>query len=158
MRTSAGILVYRKNRKQLQFFLVHPGGPFWKGKDKGAWSIPKGEYVKGEDPLTVAKREFHEETGQSIEGNFSELHPIKQKGGKIVYAWALEGDVDAGQIVSNTFKTEFPYKSGQWITVPEVDKAGWFDEEEAKEKINAAQVAFIEELLKKIKENNADPY
>ena len=146
MRTSAGILLYRKNNNYVEFFLVHPGGPFWKGKDKGAWSIPKGEFVKDEDP----KREFNEETGQAISGDFIALKPIQQKGGKLVYAWAVEGDADADNIVSNTFRQEWPYKSGKWITIPEVDKAGWFDVEEAKEKINAAQVNFIDELVERL--------
>lgn len=147
MKTSAGIVLFRKMGEDIEVFLVHPGGPFWKGKDKGVWSIPKGEFTEGEDPLTVAKREFNEETGQTIDGDFKGLKPIKQKGGKIVYAWAVEGDADADNIVSNTFKQEWPYKSGKWITIPEVDKAGWFTVEEAKEKINEAQVAFIEELV-----------
>ncbi|MGZ3881700.1 MAG: NUDIX domain-containing protein [Flavisolibacter sp.] len=147
MKTSAGIVLFRRRAEDIEVFLVHPGGPFWKGKDKGVWSIPKGEFTEGEDPLTVAKREFNEETGQTIDGDFKGLKPIKQKGGKIVYAWAVEGDADADNIVSNTFKQEWPYKSGKWITIPEVDKAGWFKVEEAKEKINAAQVAFIEELV-----------
>lgn len=150
MKTSAGILLYRKKKDQVEVFLVHPGGPFWKGKETGAWSIPKGEFTPGEDPLTVAKREFNEETGQTVEGNFIELTPIKQKGGKMVYAWAVEGDANAGNIVSNTFKTEWPYKSGKWITIPEVDKAGWFSVEEAKEKMNAAQVALIQDLVERI--------
>lgn len=149
MRTSAGILLYRNSNNNLEFFLVHSGGPFWKGKDKGAWSIPKGEFTKNEDPLTVARREFNEETGQTIDGNFIELKPIQQKGGKMVYAWAVEGDIDAENIVSNTFRQEWPYKSGNWITIPEVDKAGWFNMEEAKEKINPAQVKFIEELIER---------
>jgi len=151
MRTSAGILLYRKTDNYVEVFLVHPGGPFWKGKEKGAWSIPKGEFTKGEDPLTVAKREFEEETGQTVDGDFVELKPIQQKGGKMVYAWALEGHADAGNIVSNTFKQEWPYKSGKWITIPEVDKAEWFGVEEAKEKINAAQVALIEDLVGRLK-------
>lgn len=150
MRTSAGIVLYRKKNNSIEVFLVHPGGPFWKGKEKGAWSIPKGEFTEGEDALTVAKREFNEETGQTVDGDFTELAPIKQKGGKMVYAWAVEGDADAENIVSNTFKTEWPYKSGKWITIPEVDKAGWFGIEEAKEKINAAQVELIEELVTKL--------
>jgi predicted NUDIX family NTP pyrophosphohydrolase len=147
MRTSAGILLYRKTNNYIEIFLVHPGGPFWKGKDKGAWSIPKGEFTKDEDPLTVAKREFNEETGQTIDGDFIELKPIQQKGGKMVYAWAVEGDADAENIISNTFKQEWPYKSGKWITIPEVDKASWFRVEEAKEKMNAAQVKFVEDLV-----------
>lgn len=151
MRKSAGILLFRRTNKFIEFFLVHPGGPFWKGKDKGAWSIPKGEFVDGEEPLSAAKREFEEETGQKIDGEFIALKTIQQKGGKLVYAWAVEGDMDAKNIISNTFKQEWPYKSGKWIIAAEVDKAGWFGEEEAKEKINAAQVALIEDLIKKIK-------
>lgn len=151
MRTSAGILLYRKTKGSIEIFLVHPGGPFWKGKDKGAWSIPKGEFTKEEYPLSVAKREFNEETGHTIDGDFMELKPIQQKGGKMVYAWAVEGNADAENIVSNTFKQEWPYKSGKWITVPEVDKAGWFSVEEAKEKMNAAQVEFVEELVRRLK-------
>jgi predicted NUDIX family NTP pyrophosphohydrolase len=151
MRKSAGILLYRKKDSLIEVFLVHPGGPFWRGKEKGAWSIPKGEFTEDEDPLTVAKREFNEETGQTIDGNFVELTPIKQKGGKMVYAWAVEGDADAETIVSNTFKTEWPYKSGKWVTIPEVDKAGWFSTEEAREKINPAQAELIEDLMKRLK-------
>jgi predicted NUDIX family NTP pyrophosphohydrolase len=151
MRTSAGILLYRKTNNCIEVFLVHPGGPFWKGKDKGAWSIPKGEFTEGEDSLTVAKREFNEETGQTVDGDFVELTPIKQKGGKMVYAWAVEGDADADNIISNTFKQEWPYKSGKWITIPEVDKAGWFSVEEAREKINTAQVELIGELVNRLK-------
>jgi predicted NUDIX family NTP pyrophosphohydrolase len=149
MRTSAGILLYREINNYIEIFLVHPGGPFWKGKDKGAWSIPKGEFTKDEDPLTVAKREFNEETGQIIDGDFIELKPIQQKGGKMVYAWAVEGDADAENIVSNTFRQEWPYKSGNWVTIPEVDKAGWFGVDEAKEKINPAQIELIEQLVNK---------
>lgn len=151
MKTSAGILLYRKTKGSIEIFLVHPGGPFWKRKEKGAWSIPKGEFTKEEDPLTVAKREFNEETGQTIDGNFMELKPIQQKGGKLVYAWAVEGDADADNIVSNTFKQEWPYKSGKWITIAEIDKAGWFGVEQAKEKLNAAQVEFVEELVRRVK-------
>lgn len=151
MRTSAGIVLYRRINKKIEIFLVHPGGPFWKGKDKGAWSIPKGEFTEDEDPLTVARREFNEETGQTVDGNFEQLTPVKQKGGKIVHAWAVEGDADSDNIVSNTFQQEWPYKSGKWITIPEVDKAAWFSAEEAKEKINPAQTAFIDELLDRIK-------
>lgn len=151
MRKSAGILLFRRTNDFPEFFLLHPGGPFWKGKDKGAWSIPKGEFADGEDPLAAAKREFEEETGQSIDGEFIELKTIQQKGGKLVYAWAVEGNMDADNIVSNTFKQEWPYKSGKWITVSEVDKAGWFGEEVAKEKINAGQVELIEDLMQKIK-------
>ena len=155
MRKSAGLLVYKKQRDEVEVFLVHPGGPFWKGKDKGAWSIPKGEFEEGEETLAAAKREFKEETGQQVNGDFIELKTIKQKSGKLVYAWAVEGQVDAENIVSNTFKLEYPYKSGKWIMVPEVDKAAWFSVKEAKEKINPAQAELIEDLVKKLNNEEA---
>jgi predicted NUDIX family NTP pyrophosphohydrolase len=144
-------LLYRKTNNYIEVFLIHPGGPFWKGKDKGAWSIPKGEFTEGEDPLAAAKREFNEETGQTIDGDFIELKPIQQKGGKVVYAWAVEGDADAENILSNNFKQEWPYKSGKWVTFPEVDKAAWFSVEEAKEKMNTAQAALIDDLVERLK-------
>ena len=150
MRKSAGILLYKFKDKTPELFLVHPGGPFWKGKDKGAWSIPKGEFPEDEEPLAAAKREFEEETGKKISGDFIELNPVKQKGGKLVYAWAIEGEIDASKIVSNTFKFEWPYKSGKWQDYPEVDKAGWFSVKEAREKINSAQVALIDDLLSRL--------
>lgn len=152
MRKSAGLLAYRKKEKAVEVFLVHPGGPFWKGKEAGAWSIPKGEFVDGEDPLLAAQREFSEETGQVVNGEFIQLKTIQQKGGKLVYAWAVEGEVDADNIVSNTFRQEYPYKSGKWITIPEVDKAAWFDVEEARQKINPAQAALLDDLLAKWKQ------
>ncbi len=147
-KQSAGILVYKHIDNQLQIFLVHPGGPFWAKKDGGAWSIPKGEYLDDEEPLAAAKREFHEETGQHIDGEFIQLNPVKLKSGKVVHCWAVKGDVDANNIVSNIFPIEWPYKSGKFIDIPEVDKGGWFDVGAAKEKINIAQVAFIEELVR----------
>jgi predicted NUDIX family NTP pyrophosphohydrolase len=150
MRKSAGLLVYRRKESELEVFLVHPGGPFWKGKDAGAWSIPKGEFSADEDPLLAARREFREETGQEVEGSFLELKTIRQKAGKLVCAWAIEGDIDETKIVSNTFRQEYPYKSGKWITVPEVDKAGWFSLEVAKQKINAAQAALLDDLAEKL--------
>jgi len=150
MRKSAGLLVYRKGSKAVEVFLVHPGGPFWKGKDKGAWSIPKGEFAENENALTAAKREFKEETGQKVDGAFIELKTIKQKSGKLVYAWAVEAEPDATNIISNTFQLEYPHKSGKWITIPEVDKAAWFAVEEAKEKINPAQVELIDDLVRKL--------
>ena len=155
MRKSAGILVYRKKDKSIEVFLVHPGGPFWKGKEIGAWSIPKGEFTADEDALLAARREFKEEIGQEIDGDFIELKSVQQKGGKLVYAWAVEGEIDADKIVSNTFKQEYPYKSGKWITVPEVDKAAWFSVEEARQKINPAQVALLNDLEEKLKNEKA---
>ncbi|MCW3118628.1 MAG: putative pyrophosphohydrolase [Chitinophagaceae bacterium] len=151
-KQSAGILLYHFNNKELEVFLVHPGGPFWAKKDLGAWSIPKGEYEVGEDPLTVAKREFEEETSVKFSGNIQwELSSVKMKSGKIIYAWAAEGDIDPSIIVSNTFEMEWPPKSGKFQSIPEVDKGGWFAVEEAKEKINTAQAAFIDELVSRLK-------
>lgn len=145
-KKAAGILLYRIRGGELEVFLVHPGGPFWAKKDDGAWSIPKGEFSEDEEPLRAAKREFQEETGFSIEGNFLALAPLKQRGGKLVYAWALEGDCAAGAIKSNTFSMEWPPRSGNRKEYPEVDRAGWFTTESAKRKIVSAQVGFLDEL------------
>jgi predicted NUDIX family NTP pyrophosphohydrolase len=150
-KQSAGILLYRKTGKQLQIFLVHPGGPFFKNKDLGTWSIPKGEFLEDEDPLAAAKREFQEETGQAINGNFIPLYPVRLKSGKKVYAWAIEGDINHEVIVSNLFEMEWPPKSGRKQSFPEIDRAAWFDTETAKLKINAGQAGFINELEIKIK-------
>lgn len=147
MRKSAGLVLYRQTNNYLEVFLVHPGGPFWKGKEEGAWSIPKGEFTDGEDPLTTACREFREETSFEVEGDFRELGQVQQKGGKLVLAWAVEGNIDAEKIKSNTFRQEWPYKSGKWASYPEVDKGGWFSIEQAHEKINPAQFAFLERLV-----------
>ena len=145
-KQSAGILLYRNINNKLEVFLIHPGGPFFKNKDEGAWSIPKGEFLDDEDALTAAKREFLEETGQAIDGNFTQLSPVKQKSGKIVFAWAVEGDIDHEIIVSNLFEMEWPPGSGKKASFAEVDRAGWFGVDEGKFKINGAQTAFIEEL------------
>lgn len=149
-RESAGILPYRWQQQALQFFLVHHGGPFWKDKEAGAWSICKGELQAGEAPLQAAIREFKEETGTHLNGPFIELVPVVQKGGKKVYAWATAQDLDADNIVCNTFTMQWPPGSGRWQTFPEVDKAAWFDLERAKEKINAAQIAFLLELVEQL--------
>ncbi|WP_426478675.1 NUDIX hydrolase [Chryseobacterium sp. CBSDS_008] len=146
MKTSAGILLFKKEKDSLYYFLVHPGGPFWKNKDLGAWSVPKGEILPDEDPLKRALTEFKEETGKTIEGKFIELSPIKQKGGKTVYAWALEGDIETSDLYSNTFPLEWPPKSGKILQVPEVDRWEWFPSEEAMQRINTAQKDFITEL------------
>lgn len=138
--------MYRKTVQGLQVFLVHPGGPFFKNKDDGSWSIPKGEYLSDEDPLTAAKREFQEETGHEITGNFIALSPIKQKGSKTVQAWAVEGNIDAENIKSNTFEIEWPPRSGKKQTFDEIDSGAWFDIAIAKLKINSAQAALIDEL------------
>jgi predicted NUDIX family NTP pyrophosphohydrolase len=152
--TSAGILLYRTRDSVLQVFLVHPGGPFFTKKDEGAWSVPKGEIDEGEDALATAQREFKEETGCRAAGAFMPLSPVTQKSGKIVRAWAVEGDCGADTITSNTFTLEWPPASGKMREFPEVDRAGWFTPDEAKKKINPAQAAFIDELLKKLP---ADP-
>ena len=149
-RKSAGILLYRFRDEHIQLFLVHPGGPFWANKDQGAWTIPKGEFQDGEEPLITAKREFFEETGKALSGNFIELTPILQKAGKLVYAYATQGDLDEKKMKSNTYKVEWPPKSGKWKSYPEVDKGDWFSVEESKKKINAAQIAFVDELLQKL--------
>ncbi len=151
MKQSAGILLYRFLNNQLQVFLVHPGGPFWKNKDLGVWTIPKGEFTVEETPLTAAIREFQEETGKLLSGNFLELSPVKQKSGKLVYAWAIEGDIDPDDIKCNTFKMEWPPKSGKWQNFPEVEKGEWFTTEQVKEKIIAAQLPLIDELQEKLK-------
>ena len=146
IKRSAGLLVYRTAKGFLEVFLVHPGGPFWAKKDSGAWSIPKGEFEM-EEPLAAARREFREEIGVDIAGDFIELKPIKQKGGKMVYAWAVASDLDETKIRSNTFMLEWPPKSGVMKEYPEVDRAGWFDVETAKEKILTSQAGLIEELV-----------
>ena len=142
--------MYRFNKRSLEVFLVHPGGPFWKNKDEGAWSIPKGEYAGDEDPLKAAAREFKEETGISVSGDFIPLSTVKLKSGKYVKAWALEKDIDSGEVKSNTFLLEWPPKSGKKVEVPEVDKADWFSISEAKKKINPGQVPLLEELSAKV--------
>lgn len=147
-KQSAGILLYRKVDSQLQVFLVHPGGPFWKNKDEGSWSIPKGEYEDGEEPLDAAKREFYEETGHYIDGDFKALSPVTLKSGKIIQAWAVGGDIDQHQIKSNLFEMEWPPKSGKKQSFAEVDRGDWFTIEQAKIKMNVAQVALLEELVR----------
>lgn len=126
---------------------MHPGGPFYKNKDAGAWSIPKGVFTNDEEPLAAAKREFEEETGQAVEGNFIKLKPVKLKSGKYVHAWAVEGDIDHETIISNLFEIEWPPKSGRMQSFPEIDRAAWFNPDDAKTKLNPAQAAFIDELL-----------
>jgi predicted NUDIX family NTP pyrophosphohydrolase len=146
---SAGILLYRKKGHSLEVFLVHPGGPFWVKKDEGAWSIPKGEFEE-ENPRAAAQREFHEETGVYVEGKFLELSPQKQKGGKIVYAWAVEGDLDPDEVRSNTFEIEWPPRSGKKQEFPEIDKGQWFTVQLAIKKINQGQAGLIRELTEKL--------
>lgn len=147
MKMSAGILVYKKENYETLFFLAHPGGPFWKNKDIGVWSIPKGEFTSEENAFDAAIREFKEETGITPKGNFIELTPVKLKSGKKIYAWAVEDDIDAETITSNEFSFEWPSKSGKFIDIPEIDRCGWFPEKNALEKLNIAQTAFVTELL-----------
>lgn len=151
-KTSAGILMYRFRSGRLEVLLLHHGGPFWAKKDLGSWTIPKGEYTRGEDPLAAARREFREETGFDAEGEFMELTPLKQPGGKLVACWALRGDLAADQVKSNTFTLEWPPRSGKLAEFPEVDRAEWFPAEVAREKILRGQTGFIEELRGKISE------
>jgi len=147
-KKSAGLLMYRRRHGVLEVFLVHPGGPFWQKKDAGAWSIPKGEYTTEEDPLEVAKREFQEETGFRSSGEFVPLSSRKQASGKIITAWAFEGDCDASTIKSNTFSMEWPPRSGKREEFPEVDRAGWFSIPDAKVKIIKGQSGFVDELVR----------
>jgi predicted NUDIX family NTP pyrophosphohydrolase len=149
-RRSAGILLYRRRAGVLEVLLVHPGGPFWAKKDAGAWSIPKGEYSEGEDPIVAARREFAEETGIHPQGECSPLGEVVQPGRKVVTGFALEGDFDPAALRSNTFELEWPPKSGRKATFPEVDRAQWFAPAEAEQKILSGQRPFIERLLKAI--------
>ena len=151
-KKSAGILLYRFHTNGTEVLLVHPGGPFWAKKDYGAWSIPKGEFGAGEDPLDAAKRELEEETGIKADGNFIELTPVKQKSGKLIYAWALQKDIDPAAIRSNSFEMEWPPRSGIKKSFPEIDRAAWFTMNEARNKIIDGQAPLINELEAKLNE------
>ncbi|HVV61259.1 MAG TPA: NUDIX domain-containing protein [Pseudolabrys sp.] len=146
-RRSAGILMWKREGGALRVLLVHPGGPFWAKKDAGAWSIPKGEYAEGEQPLAAAKREFAEELGVMPQGECVPLGEIRQKGGKLVTCFALEGDFDVAALVSNTFEIEWPPRSGRKSAFPEVDRAQWFTLEEARVKVLDAQKELIDRLV-----------
>jgi predicted NUDIX family NTP pyrophosphohydrolase len=148
-KQSAGLLLYRRSPRGLEVFLVHPGGPLWAKKDRGAWSIPKGEYSQGEDPLAAARREFTEETGFAAEGEFLELGTIRQGGGKLVSAWAVEGNCDPAALVSNTCEIEWPPRSGRRMQIPEVDRGAWFLLEEAHERILAGQRPLLDRLAER---------
>ncbi len=150
-KKSAGLLMYRRRHRLLEVFLVHMGGPFWEKKDAGSWSIPKGEYMPEEDPLAVAKREFQEETSFLASGEFISLTPRKQPSGKVITAWAFEGDGDASAVKSNTFLMEWPPRSGREQEFPEIDRAGWFTLPVAREKILKGQVGFLDELHRILK-------
>ena len=146
LNVSAGLLLYRRSRNELEFFLAHPGGPFWKDRDLGAWTIPKGVLDPDEDPLDAARREFTEETGITPVPPFIPLGSIRQKAGKTIHAWAWEGDADAESTTSNEMRSEWPRGSGRWITFPEVDRCAWFDGTAARERINPAQAELIDRL------------
>jgi predicted NUDIX family NTP pyrophosphohydrolase len=150
-KQSSGILLYRLSNSILEVFLVHPGGPFWARKDLHAWSIPKGEFTDEEDPLSAALREFEEETGIHLTGHFTALSPVIQKGGKKVYCYSCEGNLDPDKIRSNTFEMEWPPKSGKKQFFPEIDRGEWFEVATGKLKIIESQAAFIDELVEKLK-------
>lgn len=147
-KNSAGILLYKIENGKLHVLLVHPGGPFWQKKDSGAWSVPKGEYEQEEEALNAAIREMKEETGLDVSGNVIELSPVKQKSGKRVRCWAVEGDFDLARFRSNTFEMEWPPRSGKKRSFPEVDRAEWFELEEAAKKINPGQKPLLDDLDK----------
>jgi len=144
--TSAGLLLFRTAERGLEVLLVHPGGPFWARKDAGAWSIPKGEIDEGEEPLPAAIREAREELGVDVDGDFLPLMPVRQTGGKLVRAWAVRADLDPAGVRSNTFDLEWPPRSGRRRSFPEIDRAAWFQLDEARHKILAGQVPLLDEL------------
>jgi predicted NUDIX family NTP pyrophosphohydrolase len=146
-KQSAGLLLFRERDGGFEVLLVHPGGPFWAKKDDGAWSIPKGEFTGGEDPLAAARREFVEELGAAVDGEFISLGAVKQSGGKVVHAWAVRSDFDPVQLKSNTFSMEWPPRSGKQQVFPEVDRAEWFGLEAARAKILKGQAEFLDRLL-----------
>ena len=146
---SAGILLHRSGEDGTEVLLVHPGGPFWTQKDLGAWSLPKGELHEGEDPRAGALREFEEETGTRLPaGALTELGAVRLKSGKVVLGFAIAGDLDPAAVVSNTFELEWPRRSGRMQSFPEIDRAEWFSLDEAREKLNPAQAAFVDRLEK----------
>lgn len=147
-RRSAGLLLFRRAAGGIEVLLAHPGGPVWARRDEGVWTVPKGEFEPGESAFDVARREFEEETGRAApDGEPIELGQIRQKGGKVVEAWALEGDLDPATARSNTFPFEWPPRSGRWITIPEVDRVEWFGPDEARRRIKDTQVPFIDRLI-----------
>lgn len=145
-KVSAGLVMYRHRQARVEVLLVHPGGPFWASKDRGVWTIPKGEPETGEELLAAARREFAEETGFGSAGPFVELGSVTQAGGKVVTAWGFEGDCNPGELASNSCEIEWPPKTGKRISIPEVDRAGWFSVEAAREFLRAAQMPLLERL------------
>jgi predicted NUDIX family NTP pyrophosphohydrolase len=152
-KRSAGLLMYRKRKDKLEVLLVHPGGPLWEKKDQGAWTVPKGEYEEDEEPLAAAQREFFEETGFIASGDFIELGSVRQKSGKIVIAWAFEGDCDPAKLVSNTCEIEWPPKSKKRLEIPEVDRGRWFTLSTARQFIRLEQAPLLEILEKRVAPN-----
>jgi predicted NUDIX family NTP pyrophosphohydrolase len=150
-KRSAGLLMFRRRDPEVEVFLVHPGGPFWSNKDAGAWMIPKGEYVDGELPLDAARREFHEETGFEANGEFIDLGTVRQAGGKLVSAWAFEGDCDPRRLTSNSCMVEWPPRSGRTIEIPEVDRGAWYSLSAAKSSILKSQQPFLDALVTKLR-------
>lgn len=149
-KRSAGLLMFRRRDKELEVFLVHPGGPFWSSKDAGAWMIPKGEYVDGELPLDAARREFQEETGFEANGEFIDLGTVRQASGKLVRAWAFEGDCDPQKLTSNLCEVEWPPRSGRMIEIPEVDRGAWYSLTSAESAILKSQQPFLDVLRTKL--------
>jgi predicted NUDIX family NTP pyrophosphohydrolase len=149
-KQSAGVLVYRRRGDGIEVFLAHPGGPFWAKKDLGAWSIPKGEFLDDETPLDAARREFAEETGQPISGEFRALTPHKSPGGKMIHAFAVEGDVDAAKVESNLFEMEWPPHSGRMQSFPEVDRGAWFGIDAARQRLTKGQLPILDELVARL--------
>jgi predicted NUDIX family NTP pyrophosphohydrolase len=148
VKQSAGLLMFRRAGRECEVFIVHPGGPYWSKKDEGAWTIPKGEFEDDEEALAAAQREFLEETSFSVNGPFIELGSIRQKSGKIVHAWAFEGDCDASALRSNTCEIEWPPRSGQKISIPEIDRGAWFEPEEAEIFLRKEQHPLLDRLKK----------
>jgi predicted NUDIX family NTP pyrophosphohydrolase len=146
LNVSAGLLLFRRTGGRLEVFLAHPGGPFWRDRDLGAWTVPKGLLEEGEDPLAAAVREFEEETSIRPEGPYLPLGSIRQRAGKHVHAWAWEGEADPRRVRSNLMRAEWPRGSGRWLSFPEVDRCEWFDAREARQKANPAQAELIDRL------------
>jgi predicted NUDIX family NTP pyrophosphohydrolase len=156
--TSAGLLVYRRTGAgDVEFLLAHPGGPFWKNRDEGAWSIPKGLIGEGEDILAAARREFVEETGHAVEGDFQPLAPLRQKSGKMVHAWLVEADLEPESFRSNLFEMEWPPRSGRTQAFPEIDRVSWFAPEAALAKILPGQSGFVREATAKLRTATISP-